>query len=642
MNLKVRKNFAVAAVGALACSFAFAQSASATAQTTSDTGANIVTTVGPYNGRIAGADRFGTAVAASQAYNSVNAGSARGDTVLLANANSWTDALAATPLADVLNASVLYTNPNALESKTSAELSRLKGLGVTNVILLGGEAVISPAVETALVKMGFSVDRIGGANRYATAELLAAETVSYYQGTLNLKADRAKLSQLTAAEQAYQDALVAWTNARDAVASASAADVAAHQALSDATSAYAALTAQLVSVPKSVTVDGGVYYSDKLQAYENQLVKYQTEKSNLVAVGSYLAGQQQAGVATWADLPAQISVTVSDPTNSTSTSTITSPADLAAWLGNQGVTVMSTESLADVQTALTDAENALNPQIAKWGDVVGAVIQLINEDVANANLNASLQAQILAAYQTVQSDQAKSDAADKALTEALANEAAAQQAVVTAAENRPTVTDWSTAKNQYQQDLSTDIAAGKAYPAFLATGQNFPDALASGPAASEESGVVLLTDGSTMPAETAQYLANGAKEVAVGGPAAAAAPKASVKYVGKDRYETAADLASAYFQFQAQYGDLGGYGHYLGLASGENFPDAVVGGALLANVDGPIVLTKTDSLPAVTAQFLASYGSGIAGFTTPKLVILGGPSAISNAVQYDAVHALGN
>jgi putative cell wall-binding protein len=96
--------------------------------------------------------------------------------------------------------------------------------------------------------------------------------------------------------------------------------------------------------------------------------------------------------------------------------------------------------------------------------------------------------------------------------------------------------------------------------AVLVTGTDFPDALSAGAASlaignsGPEAGpaarpaAVLLTAGSTMPSETAQWLAAHppSKRFAVGGAAAAADPGAT-KIAGQDRYDTAALVAEQFF-----------------------------------------------------------------------------------------------
>ena len=145
---------------------------------------------------------------------------------------------------------------------------------------------------------------------------------------------------------------------------------------------------------------------------------------------------------------------------------------------------------------------------------------------------------------------------------------------------------------------------------ILATGTNFPDALAAGPAATSHKGIVLLTRGTVMDPDTTTYLNQLAHEVwwtpaptvyAAGGPAAAALPDA-ISFVGRDRYQTASMLADAFFQFLPSGNRI----HNVGVASGENYADAVIAGGFMANSDGPLLLTHKGWLDGVTAAYLSS------------------------------------
>ncbi len=161
---------------------------------------------------------------------------------------------------------------------------------------------------------------------------------------------------------------------------------------------------------------------------------------------------------------------------------------------------------------------------------------------------------------------------------------------------------------------------------LLATGINFPDALAAGPAAAHLHGVVLLTNGSSLTPAVAAYLAAHPGTVyAIGGPAVAADPSATA-LSGADRYATAAAVASMLFTAPAN----------VGVASGTAFPDALSGGAFQAHFGGPLVLTDPHNLPAATGTYLTGADSTIV--TTN---VFGGDSALSPTVQTAVATALG-
>lgn len=116
--------------------------------------------------RVAGADRFSTA--ANLATTVFPDGA---DVALLATGADFADALAAAPLASFHDAPILLTSRGQIPLVTHAALQEL---GVTEIILLGGTAVIAPAVEAQLATDTYDVTRIAGADRYETAAVLAS------------------------------------------------------------------------------------------------------------------------------------------------------------------------------------------------------------------------------------------------------------------------------------------------------------------------------------------------------------------------------------------------------------------------------------------------------------------------------------
>ena len=174
--------------------------------------------------------------------------------------------------------------------------------------------------------------------------------------------------------------------------------------------------------------------------------------------------------------------------------------------------------------------------------------------------------------------------------------------------------------------LAVADALGDPTTVLLATGTNFPDALAAGPAAAHVHGVVLLTNGALLPATTSGYLtAHPGKVYAVGGPAVTADPLATA-LVGSDRYLTAAAVATQLFAGPTQ----------VGLASGATFPDALAGGAFLARAGGPLVLTDPNVLSVPTLNYLEVNRASVVSTS-----LFGGLQAISTSVESSATLALG-
>lgn len=179
--------------------------------------------------------------------------------------------------------------------------------------------------------------------------------------------------------------------------------------------------------------------------------------------------------------------------------------------------------------------------------------------------------------------------------------------------------------DRYATAVAVADALGDPSTVLLATGANFPDALAAGPAASHLQGAVLLTNGASLPSATSAYLAAHAATVyAVGGPAAKADSTATA-IVGVDRYVTAADLATRFFAAPT----------LAGVATGTTFPDALAGSAQLAHADAPLLLATPTSVPGPTGDYLASVKSGL-----NAVHLYGGANALSDKVDTELRNAL--
>jgi putative cell wall-binding protein len=180
--------------------------------------------------------------------------------------------------------------------------------------------------------------------------------------------------------------------------------------------------------------------------------------------------------------------------------------------------------------------------------------------------------------------------------------------------------------DRFATALAVAAALGSPSNVFLASGTDFADALAAGPAAAHISGVVLLTNGSAIPTTVQAYLtAHPGSVWAVGGLAVAADPSAT-PLMGIDRYATAVAVASAIFASPAG----------IGVASGLAFPDALSGGAFEAHFGGPMLLTAPTLLPTSTSTYLAGAKTTIATTT-----LFGGTAVLSTAVQTAVGTALG-
>ncbi|WP_270180337.1 cell wall-binding repeat-containing protein [Alkalihalobacillus sp. CinArs1] len=120
--------------------------------------------------RIKGQDRFGTANQISQnTYKSAV-------TVVIATGYDFPDALAGGPLAKKLQAPILLAGKTSLSEDTINEIKRLKA---SKAVILGGTGAVSDSVRTQLEKLGLSVERISGKDRFETAAKIAEKMGLY-------------------------------------------------------------------------------------------------------------------------------------------------------------------------------------------------------------------------------------------------------------------------------------------------------------------------------------------------------------------------------------------------------------------------------------------------------------------------------
>ena len=138
--------------------------------------------------RIYGQDRFETANKIADEFCKTNAelgltleygkylypdcATTKVNTVILANGFNYPDALCSTPLSKALNAPVLLTHENNLTPSTA---NQIKKMGDKNVVIVGGEGVVTPNVENELKSMSLNISRLGGIDRYETSYLIAKE-----------------------------------------------------------------------------------------------------------------------------------------------------------------------------------------------------------------------------------------------------------------------------------------------------------------------------------------------------------------------------------------------------------------------------------------------------------------------------------
>lgn len=148
--------------------------------------------------RLSGADRYATAATIAKASFSTT------DVALLARGDgpaSFADGLAANFLGGVLQAPTLLTSIDSVPPPT---LDALDQLDVKTIKLLGGTSAISAAVESSLESAGYTVDRIAGDDRFATAAAVARAG-----GAGSIGSQGGKKTAILSSGRAFPDALAA-------------------------------------------------------------------------------------------------------------------------------------------------------------------------------------------------------------------------------------------------------------------------------------------------------------------------------------------------------------------------------------------------------------------------------------------------
>ncbi|MFD0638875.1 cell wall-binding repeat-containing protein [Catenulispora yoronensis] len=190
---------------------------------------------------------------------------------------------------------------------------------------------------------------------------------------------------------------------------------------------------------------------------------------------------------------------------------------------------------------------------------------------------------------------------------------------------------------------STALAVAGEFPAgkeaVVATGLDFPDALAAGPLAAQRSAPIVLSEGNVVSGATAAFLRGKGTVDAVGG-AAVKAVKGLVgsggsgpvvnTYAGADRFATALDVAGALAK------GLGRPVTGVGVAYAFNFPDALTGGAFAATAGQPLLLTDRGTADPGLVAALKGFGTGLKG-----VEIFGGTSVVSQGVEDQIARTIG-
>lgn len=179
--------------------------------------------------------------------------------------------------------------------------------------------------------------------------------------------------------------------------------------------------------------------------------------------------------------------------------------------------------------------------------------------------------------------------------------------------------------------------------AFIATGVNFPDALAASSFAADAGRPILLTTPTQLSAEASSAVADlgVSRALVLGSEAALSSQVASdlatavgdenvIRLAGKDRYKTAAEIT----RFCLPESSLGFGG--LAIATGQDFPDALAGGVMASHMGTFLGLTYTHYLSPPVAELMLEHQAEIG-----SAHILGGENVIVPITRESIALALG-
>ena len=161
---------------------------------------------------------------------------------------------------------------------------------------------------------------------------------------------------------------------------------------------------------------------------------------------------------------------------------------------------------------------------------------------------------------------------------------------------------------------------GKATAFLVTDGGDWQSALVAGVAAAKADGAVLLTNGAAVAPETAAFLAERATipVTAIGDAAKQAMPSATA-ITGADGTDLSVKVANAFFKAPTA----------VGIATTQDFADALTGGAHIARKQGPLLLVPA-STPVAVSEWVKANAA------LKEVVVYGGERRISQ----DHVEAL--
>ncbi|WJL95098.1 cell wall-binding repeat-containing protein [Microbacterium sp. ET2] len=185
-------------------------------------------------------------------------------------------------------------------------------------------------------------------------------------------------------------------------------------------------------------------------------------------------------------------------------------------------------------------------------------------------------------------------------------------------------------KDRYETGLAISRIFSSSSSAYLATGRNFPDALAASAVAGAKAAPVILVDGlaSSVTATVHEELRRlGVTEITIAGSSSGAVSSSIESELtrsgysvtrsgGRDRYETAVAINSS--------GSSTSPASVAFIATGADFPDALSAAAIAGVVGAPLYLTSPNCVPEMVRN-------AITKLSPSARVVMGGSSVVSDA-----------
>ena len=173
----------------------------------------------------------------------------------------------------------------------------------------------------------------------------------------------------------------------------------------------------------------------------------------------------------------------------------------------------------------------------------------------------------------------------------------------------------------------SELVAAPVETVYVATGENFPDALAAAPLVAADGAPLLLLSPAGVPASAAAALERLAPDriVVLGGTGTVPTSVADElgryastveRIAGATRYDTAEAIADR----------LGSTGGTVLVATGDDFPDAVAASAAAAYLRAPVVLVRNDDVPAPSVRTLWSV-------SPHRIFVVGGQAGVRELVR---------